>query len=534
MEGWDLILHLFALPEDEQDLLRILGLWDACAHRLGMTDPITGAGLPADPPPGNPGPAADAVLAARQDTTGSRQCVLRVIGGFPNLSLAFTGTEPRAWEVATRLWREASAGNTDGLLGSARIHLARLTGLGAAPSAETARDLAALCGVPGTGWPGRGARTADGFHLWEPTAEHGAGAHRDFFVAAGAHRDREVSAWLWSDGGPRPPPFVRYLLNAAKIRWQLRLWESSRRPRIRVERMTEDLAGGFPDGARLERLRRGQADLTATVDDLTVMRTAVRRSAGNIGAALPRERSAGPVQADLKRAEWFLRHLDTDLAAAESGRERTERVIEELTGTARRTPAEPGDARAHQGFPAGRRRNVFVVHGRDRRLRDAFFDFLRALDLRPMEWNQLVRLSGGTSPFLGEVVVRAPDHTQAAVVLLSPDDVVSLHPELRKAGEDPFDVRPTCQPRPNVLIELGIALGSYPDRTVIVHVGRHKPIADLNGRTYLRFDGSATALGKIVEALKAAGCAVDDTGMDWRNPNRFSAITAYTREPPDS
>ncbi|MEU9890109.1 CATRA conflict system CASPASE/TPR repeat-associated protein [Sphaerisporangium sp. NPDC051011] len=534
MEGWDFIVHLFALPEDERDLLRILSLWDACAHRLGMTSPIADAGLPSDPPPGKPGPAADTTLAARQDTTGSRQCVLRVIGGFPNLSLALSGTEPQAWEEATRLWQEASARNADGLLGSVRIHLARLTGLGAAPSAETARDLAALCGLPGAGWFGQGTRTADGFHLWEPTAERGGDAHRDFLVAAGAHRDREVSAWLWSDGGPQPPPFARYLLNAAKIRQQLRLWESSHRPRTRVERMTEDLVGEVPGGTRLERLRRGRADLIATADDLAVMRTAVRRSADNIVAAVPRERSTGPVQADLKRAEWFLRHLDADLEAIKAGRERTERVIEELTGTARRPLAEPDGTRAHDDPPAGKRHNVFVVHGRDRRLRDAFFDFLRALDLRPLEWNQLVRLSGDASPFLGEVVVRAPDHTQAALVLLSPDDVVSLHPELHKADEDPFEVRPTCQPRPNVLIELGIALGSYPDRTVIVHVGRHKPIADLNGRTYLRFDGSATALGKIVEALKAAGCAVDDTGMDWRNPTRFSSITAYTREPPGS
>ncbi|GGL14637.1 hypothetical protein Sme01_18480 [Sphaerisporangium melleum] len=533
MEGWDFVVHLFGLPGDERDLLRILNLWDACAHQLGMTGPITGVALPADPPPGNPGPAADTTLAARQDPTGSRQCVLRVIGGFPNLSLAFSGTEPRAWEEATRLWQEVSARDAGGLLGSVRIHLARLTGLGAAPSAETARDLAALCGLPGAGRLGQGTRTADGFHLWEPAGRRG-DAHRGFLVAARADRDSEVSAWLWSDGDPQPPPFARYLLNAAKIRQQLRLWESSHRPRTRVERLTEDLVGEPPSGPRLERLRRGRADLIATADDLAVMRTAVRRSADNIIAALPREASTGPIQADLRLAEWFVRHLDADLEAINSGRERTERVIEELTGTTRRPPAEPGGTRAHDDPAAGRQRNVFVVHGRDRRLRDAFFDFLRALDLRPLEWTQLVRLSGGASPFLGDVVVRAPDHTQAALVLLSPDDVVSLHPELHKANEDPFEVRPTCQPRPNVLIELGIALGSYPDRTVIVHVGRHKPIADLNGRTYLRFDGSATALGKIAEALKAAGCAVDDTGMDWRNPARFSSISAYDREPPDS
>jgi hypothetical protein len=33
-------------------------------------------------------------------------------------------------------------------------------------------------------------------------------------------------------------------------------------------------------------------------------------------------------------------------------------------------------------------RHVFVVHGRDERLRREFFAFLRALDLQPMEWSQ--------------------------------------------------------------------------------------------------------------------------------------------------
>jgi predicted nucleotide-binding protein len=37
-------------------------------------------------------------------------------------------------------------------------------------------------------------------------------------------------------------------------------------------------------------------------------------------------------------------------------------------------------------------KKVFVVHGRDSRLRDDFFSFLRALNLQPIEWSEALRV----------------------------------------------------------------------------------------------------------------------------------------------
>lgn len=174
-------------------------------------------------------------------------------------------------------------------------------------------------------------------------------------------------------------------------------------------------------------------------------------------------------------------------------------------------------------------RSVFVVHGRDEDVRSRMFDFLRRLDLRPLEWEELVADTGATSPFLGDVVGRAPRRAQAAVVLLTPDDVVMLHPRLRGSREPYFETQPTCQPRPNVLLELGLALGAYPERTLIVEFGELRPIADLAGRNVIRFDGSAGSLGKIVERLKSAGCPVNDRGADWRTP--WPWLDAQERKP---
>ncbi|MFF4584117.1 TIR domain-containing protein [Streptomyces sp. NPDC001388] len=174
-------------------------------------------------------------------------------------------------------------------------------------------------------------------------------------------------------------------------------------------------------------------------------------------------------------------------------------------------------------------RNVFVVHGRDEEVRMKMFDLLRLLDLHPLEWEDLVRATGKTAPFLGEVVAAAPAQAQAALVLLTPDDVVQLHPDLRGANEPAYETEPTGQPRPNVLIELGMVLMAYPERTLMVEVGALRTISDIAGMNVIRFDGSETAVGKIVERLKLAGCKVNDTGSDWRHTWPFRHLAAYGR-----
>ncbi|MBQ0828863.1 TIR domain-containing protein [Streptomyces tagetis] len=183
------------------------------------------------------------------------------------------------------------------------------------------------------------------------------------------------------------------------------------------------------------------------------------------------------------------------------------------------------------GTDPDRARGVFVVHGRDEQARSAVFELLRRIDLRPKEWEDLVRATGHTSPFLGDVVSAAPAQARAALVLLTPDDIVTLHPALRGWNEPEYETRPVCQPRPNVLIELGMVLMAYPQRTLIVECGDLRPVSDIAGRNVIRFDGSATAVGKIVERLKLAGCAVNDTGSDWRRTDALQGLSAYHRRP---
>ncbi|CAG6399047.1 nucleotide-binding protein [Streptomyces cocklensis] len=201
---------------------------------------------------------------------------------------------------------------------------------------------------------------------------------------------------------------------------------------------------------------------------------------------------------------------------------------EEERPAAVRSGAAERDARpASYGIDRGR--NVFVVHGRDEEVRREMFALLRRLDLRPLEWEELVRATGKTAPYLGEVVANAPSQAQAALVLLTPDDTAKLHPDLLGDEERADEIRYTGQPRQNVLIELGMVLMAYPERTVIVEVGRLRHAADIEGLNVIRFDGSQSAVSKIVARLAMAGCRLDDTRPEWRETEHFRDLAAYRR-----
>lgn len=51
-------------------------------------------------------------------------------------------------------------------------------------------------------------------------------------------------------------------------------------------------------------------------------------------------------------------------------------------------------------------RVVFVVHGRNRELRDSMFSFLRALGLHPLEWTEALLATGKPAPYVGEALTR--------------------------------------------------------------------------------------------------------------------------------
>lgn len=170
-------------------------------------------------------------------------------------------------------------------------------------------------------------------------------------------------------------------------------------------------------------------------------------------------------------------------------------------------------------------RVVFVVHGRNESLRSAMFDLLRALGLRPLEWDQAVALTGDGSPYVGQVLDAAFSEAQAVVVLLTPDEVTYLRPELASGTQDP-ETQPATQARPNVLFEAGMAFGHDAKHTVIVEIGSMRPFSDVVGRHSIRLGNDAKSRKALAQRLYTAGCDVDTSGSDWLEMGDFTPPAA--------
>lgn len=167
----------------------------------------------------------------------------------------------------------------------------------------------------------------------------------------------------------------------------------------------------------------------------------------------------------------------------------------------------------------GRQLNVFVVHGRNTEARDAMFNFLRRIGLRPIEFEQAVTATGRTAPYIGEALHSAFAMAQAVVVLMTPDEVAYLRTEY---ADGPAESAPETQARPNVLFEAGMALGSHPDRTVLVELGRLRPFSDVAGRHSIRDITTVKGLKALADRLRTAGCDVDTSGADWLDTTQFT------------
>ncbi len=161
-------------------------------------------------------------------------------------------------------------------------------------------------------------------------------------------------------------------------------------------------------------------------------------------------------------------------------------------------------------------RDVFVVHGRNVRLKDELFTFLRALDLRPMEWGEALKATGQASPYIGDVLETAFSRAQAIVVLMTPDDQAFLKEIFLAEDDQEFERRPTGQPRPNVLFEAGMAFGHDSRRTILVQIGKLRPISDIQGRHVVKLNNTTQIRQELADKLTSAGCAVITTGKtDW-------------------
>ncbi|TXT35599.1 MAG: hypothetical protein FD135_4807 [Comamonadaceae bacterium] len=175
-------------------------------------------------------------------------------------------------------------------------------------------------------------------------------------------------------------------------------------------------------------------------------------------------------------------------------------------------------------------REIAVVHGRDTEVNLAVYEFLRALDLHPREWEELLTRATSATPYTGHLIDKLFEDVQAVVVIFTPDDEARLHSDLHRSSEPEFETRFMCQARPNVLFEAGMAFGLYAQRTILVEAGDLRPISDLVGRHTVRL-GTDSTIKSFENRLQAAGCAINTNGTDWLRASRFSTLAALSRRP---
>lgn len=166
--------------------------------------------------------------------------------------------------------------------------------------------------------------------------------------------------------------------------------------------------------------------------------------------------------------------------------------------------------------------SVFVVHGRNDKLRRSMFSFLRSIGLRPLEWRKAIALTKKSSPFVAQILDAAFREAVAIVVLFSPDDKAKLKKEFIKSNDPEYEKVLTGQARPNVLFEAGMAFGRNPDSTVLVQVGDVRPFSDVAGRHLVHLSNSPQSRHELVTKLANAGCNVDTDGIDWHSEGDFS------------
>jgi predicted nucleotide-binding protein len=536
-----LVAHLFAPvdgPDADAAYRAVAEIWRECGLQFQLTDPIPGIGLPyllagtrADLPADG-----EIALAACERPGANCQAVLRLHHDVLNLSIALAPPEMTAaqswWQAVGYQWETLTARHRPHLLGEARLYLARVdadkevraanpglyAGLGGLlPDADGDRNRSAGVDVPG------------GLVLWETATEPDDRVLRRFVLAIAPDADPAASAWVWSRGDVAIPPLARYLLHAAKLRYEMRVWRSdsqARELRATLDALSSELRRlGASDPARERLLRLRSLDVKLLDADLRDLRHAVEIAAGNLSRAFDLSGLLVPGGAfadDAALAQSLLEALDDEVAYLGRAAERaelTQRAAQD--GTRTPAPAEPG--------PDDLRRNVFVVYGRDEPARRAVFEFLRAIGLRPLEWEVLVRATGKGAPSLSETVRTGLAMTRAVIVLMTPEDVVRLHPELHEKNEAEAETEAALQARPNVLLELGMALAAHPNGTLVLMFGDHRPVTDLGGINFIRVSDTPGCRRKIAGRLQQAGCLVDESGQDWLSAGNFASLGALRR-----
>jgi tetratricopeptide (TPR) repeat protein len=298
-------------------------------------------------------------------------------------------TSPVVWAELDRLWDVVAAGHTESVLDVTRLYQARTVGSLAEPQAAafevTPAILRSLSVSPDIAAMNPGL-VIDEFVIWElpsPLAE----AERRLLVIGLEGRDAELSAWTWSRGDAAMPPLARYLMHAARVRYQERVWGAERERVERLaKRMTEmataiqglidaaadsgsrdELAGRLSVAGLLERIQATQAEAAVVLTEVKAMQQSVAIAVANMTATLiarvPEENldlTGTLIGRDQALADWLVHQLDDSAAHLE----RAQQNVRRAAGIASRILSKAGDTGPATSAPTITDRQLATLKGR--------------------------------------------------------------------------------------------------------------------------------------------------------------------------
>jgi predicted nucleotide-binding protein len=168
------------------------------------------------------------------------------------------------------------------------------------------------------------------------------------------------------------------------------------------------------------------------------------------------------------------------------------------------------------------KRSIFIVHGRDDARRRAMHEFLLALNLDPIDWNIAKRFANKTPPTIFEIIDAGMHNAQACIVLMTGDDEARLRKPFISKSDGIEEEMLTPQARANVIFEAGMALGRYPERTILVQFGIVRRFSDVGGFDIVQYHDELSFREKLISSLQFAGCPIDSTNDKWKNTASFS------------
>ncbi|HUT75308.1 MAG TPA: nucleotide-binding protein [Armatimonadota bacterium] len=255
---------------------------------------------------------------------------------------------------------------------------------------------------------------------------------------------------------------------------------------------------------------------TITTDDIERIQISFTEQLSEMLLPLIRKERQASIVQTLIPDEWYV---------AENGKDVTDDFITGPAGTA--TPSADSTTPPATVDP----RYVLVIHGRDAKARTALFQFLRLINLHPIEWSEARKATGEPSPHITAILEKAFSMAKAVVVLMTGDDEARLRPSLYAKKDPKYETTLTPQPRQNVLFEAGMAMGLHPSRTVLVQLGPMRPFSDISGLHLVILNNSSETRQELASRLQDCGCLVNLTGTDWHKAGAFTVKETRTNRP---